>query len=496
MTELVLACDCGTTALKALLVDTDGHIRSEAHEQYPLLQPHLGWAEQRPEDLWDAVARASRRAVAAADVDPAAVVAVVIVASWKGIVPITTSEGALGPALLWLDARAGQHAARLNERLGAFVATGQEYWPRLMWLKEHQPDVWDRAEYLVGLNTYLKWRATGVVCTEPSDDFVHSPDPDTQGWYDAVLDAADLDRDRAKFAVSLSSTAEIGTLTPAASAAMGLTTATRVFNGFGDLPAITVGSGRAEVGDTHLYFGTSSWFVEMLRTRRGSDAPLHFTLGEQREGGTHALQSGCLAYEWAVTRLYPEEADRLGPAVHDLVAGEVDDVPPGSLDLLATHWLHGELPPLSKNAKGLFLNLTPQHDRRHMVRAMMESICYAHRLHVEDHSARTGLDLEAVLAVGGGAVSDVWMQILADVLQRTVEVPTRPQHTGAMGAYYCALVGLGHLDGYAAVRERVVVERRLHPNPDRAETYDRLYAIHQQLYPALRPLFDQLNGEP
>ncbi|WP_374999949.1 FGGY-family carbohydrate kinase [Aeromicrobium sp. CTD01-1L150] len=492
--DLVLAVDCGTTSLKALLIDQHRRVLAEANESYPLTQTDAGGAEQAPEDLWAAVARASRAVVAAGAVDPSEVTALVPVASWKGIIPLSRREGALCPAMLWLDARAQSQAARLNEEAGELVGTGQEYWPRLMWLKENEPDVWRRADHVVGLNTYLKWRATGVVCTEPSDDFVHSPDEATSARYAAILSAAGLDADLEKFAPARPSTAEVGFLTKESAADLGLTTATRVFNGFGDLPAITVGTGRAESGDTHLYFGTSSWFVEIVESREGSPAPLHFTLGPGREGATYALQSGCLAYDWSIETLYPAEKRELGAQVHDLVSEQVAQIPAGSGNLLATHWLNGELPPLSKSAKGLFLNLTPQHDRRHMVRAMMESICFAHRSSVEQFVSRTGDELPVVLAAGGGALNAVWMQILADVLQRTVEVPEHPGTLGAWGAYCSALVGLGHVENTSEIPEQRIIGRRFDPNPGNAATYDRLYAAHQQLHPALAGVFDQLNG--
>lgn len=494
--DVILALDCGTTSLKALLVDGERQLLAEASETYPLTQTEAGWAEQEPADLWGAVVRAARDVLDRAGVAPADVTALITVASWKGVIPLSRQSGALRPAMLWLDARAVTQAARLNEAMGEFVGTGQEYWPRVMWLKEHEPDLWREADHIVGLNTYLKWRATGQVCTEPSDDFVRSPDPATAARYDSILAAAGLDDDLEKFAPARPSTAEVGMLTSLAATQLGLTTSTRVFNGFGDLPAITVGTGRAEVGATHLYFGTSSWFVEVRENREGSAAPLHFSLGPGREGATHALQSGCSAYDWSIETLYPAEKSRLGARVHDLVSSQVDQVPAGAGDLLATHWLNGELPPLSKNAKGLFLNLTPQHDRRHMVRAMMESICFAHRASVEQHELRSGAQLPDVLAAGGGALNAVWMQILADVLQRPIEVPENPGTLGAWGAYGCALVGLGRLEDYSAVRDQVVIGARYEPNVAHAETYDRLYAVHRQLYPALAGVFDQLAARP
>ncbi len=138
---------------------------------------------------------------------------------------------------------------------------------------------------------------------------------------------------------------------------------------------------------------------------------------------------------------------------------DIAGIPAGSDNLIATHWLNGELPPLSKNAKSVFFNVTSNHDRRHLVHAVMESICYTHRRYLEHYEKAAGKKLHSIRVVGGGAVSDLWMQMLSDVLQITVEVPESPRYTGAMGTYYCAMVGLGYIKDYNAVYDTVKIQR-------------------------------------
>lgn len=496
MSKLVLACDCGTTSLKAILADENGTILAEAGESYALAQPAPGRAEQSPTEIWEAITRAARTVVGQAGADPADVAGLVIAATWKAIVPLDDDGAPLTDAMIWLDSRATEQAQRLNEAMGSFVGTGQEYWPRLMWLKENEPEVWARARHVVGLNTYFKYRATGTLVTEPSDDFLSAPDGGTRERYERIVGAAGLADDVGKFPPCRPSSAEVGTLTEAAAAELRLTTATRVFNGFGDLPAITVGTGSARADGVHIYLGSSSWLVRTVEADGSAgSAPLRFTMGADFHGETYPLQTGCLAYDWAVEQLYRAEKEQLGPGVNELVNREVAEIEAGSENLLATHWLSGELPPLGKNAKGLFLNLTGRHDRRHMVRAVMESICYTHRMNYEQYRAAGGKQLSSIRVVGGGATSDVWMQMLADVLQVTVEVPEGPTHTGAMGAYYCGMVGLGRLPNYAAVADAVRIERRFEPDPAAGVVYDRLFSVYTKLYPALREVFTDLNGD-
>ncbi|HEU5037295.1 MAG TPA: FGGY family carbohydrate kinase [Nocardioides sp.] len=485
--------DFGTTSLKAAVVGAGGHIVAESTVTYPVSQPHAGWAEQDPARLWEAAGEAGRTAMARAGLDAVAVRSVVMVAPWKAIIPVSADGAVLTEAIIWMDGRANDQARRLNERLGEFVGTGQEYWPRLMWLRENLPEVWDRSAWLMGMSTYLKWRATGTVTTDPSDDFVHGTAASDERLA-RILAAAGLDDSLAKFPPPHPATDVVGRLTDRAAAELGLAPGTPVLGGFGDLPAITVGSGPVGVGATHLYFGTSSWLVALTEPGKTLGAPLTFTLDDHFDAAVYPLQTGCLAYDWVVEQLYRAEKAALGDAIHDLVAAEVEQVAPGADDLLATHWLNGELPPLAKAARGVFLNLSTVHDRRHMVRAMMESICYSHRRSLDALEAADGAHLLEVRVVGGGALSSVWMQMLADILGRRVVVPRNPRHVGVLGAYYCSVVGLGAAPALTAVPRGATDDTTFEPRPEHRAVHDRLYGAYLQIHPALSGLFEELNA--
>ncbi|TPW91148.1 carbohydrate kinase, partial [Schumannella luteola] len=310
----------------------------------------------------------------------------------------------------------------------------------------------------------------------------------------AILAAADLDDDLGRFPAAVASTDIVGRLTLPAATELGLAPGTPVLGGFGDLSAITVGAAPVVDGAAHLYFGTSSWFAALLRPGETVEAPLTFQLAADREAVLFPLQTGCLAYDWIVEQVYGAEKAHLHEAIQELVNEQVAEIPPGSDDLLATHWLTGELPPLSKNAKGVFLNLTTRHDRRHMVRAVMESLCYSHRSSLERFEQQTGRRLDAVRVVGGGASSRVWMQMLADVLGRVVEVPERPRYTGVIGAQFCSVVALGEAADLSSVDRTEQSVTRFDPDPAAHEIYTRLHRIYTGIHPALADLFTELNG--
>ena len=231
-----------------------------------------------------------------------------------------------------------------------------------------------------------------------------------------------------------------------------------------------------------------------METRREDYAPQYFTFSQEFEGALFALQTGCYAYDWAISQFYHEERNILGSDIFEFVDRQLADIPAGSGNLVATHWLTGELPPLAKNAKALFLNITSAHDRRHMVHAVMESICYTHRSYLQTYEEKTGRKLTCIRVVGGGAGSSMWMQMLADVLQIKVEVPESPRCTGAIGAYYCAMVGLGLLENYDAIYDKVRIGQTFIPKKENAEIYEKLYNVYRKLFPVLKDLYSEMYG--
>lgn len=493
--EYILAYDFGTTAVKAVLVDLDGHVLCDSTKDYPLIQLHPGWAEQEPEVLWQAVCTSTKGVMEKSGISVNSIKGIVFAAPWKNIIPIDKDGNVLRNSIIWMDGRANEQASRLNDKAGFFVGTGQEYWPRLMWVKENEPEIWEKAEVIMGINTFLKWKATGVIATDPSDDFFHAFNPNIQEYFDKVIAAAGLVEDLNKFPKVKLSTEKVGETTKKAAEELGLRPGIPVFGGFGDLSAITVGSGCCRTGDVHIYFGTSSWLLGLIPERMPDFAPQYSIFDPNHDCAMFGLQTGCFAFDWALSQFYHVEREILQGEIFKFVDKQVNSIKAGSMNMIATHWLNGELPPLAaKNAKAVFFNITSNHDRRHIIRAIMEGICYTHRRYKEKYESFTGKKLDSIRVVGGGATSDVWMQILADVLQIPVNVPENPRHTGAMGAYYCAMIGLGHLENYNAIYDSVKISKVFNPNKENADIYNKLYNIYLKLYPSLSDLYDEING--
>ena len=485
----ILAFDVGTTAIKAVLVDRASRECYQEKVDCALYRPSPAEAEQDARELWLCLCDASRKVIDTSELRADKIDAVVISAPWKHVIPLDSRFRPLRRSIIWMDARSVMQAERLNEMMGEYICSAQDYWPRLMWLKENEPLIWHEAAHIVGLNTYFKYCATGELYTEPSDDFIHSPNKSLQEHYTKVLKATGLYEDLDKFPPCKQCSELVGYVTKNASLEMRVPEGTPVFGGFGDLAAIPFGCGCTKPGDAHIYLGTSGWLSEIFEERMPGTGNLFFTQDVGLEGALCSLQTVGKAYEWAIDTFYPGKRVAMGDWVYPLVNEEISRIPAGCDKLIATHWLNGEIAPLAKNAKALFFNVDEHHDRRYFVRAILESVCYTLRRGFEDYRLRHP-EADFIRVAGGGALNSCWMQILADVLGVRVEIPENPRFIGTMGSYYCAEVGLGGISEYP---RDVRIETSYYPNPDNKAVYDKMYRIYCGLYPALKSAYDEIN---
>jgi len=205
------------------------------------------------------------------------------------------------------------------------------------------------------------------------------------------------------------------------------------------------------------------------------------------------MQSACMAQNWAVEQFYHAEKERLKDDIFSYIDKDIADVPPGCMNMIATPWLHGELPPLSNEARMVFFNINNLHDRRHMISAVREGICFSLRWKMEMYKAQTGKALDSIRVVGGAAASGRWMQTLSNILRIPVIIPANARHAGAIGTAYCAIVGLGVCKNFDEADGLIKKENEFYPDTDCAGRYDTLYGVFKDLYPSTKQMFATLN---
>ena len=498
--KYIIAHDVGTSRSKAVLVDAEGRIHGSCAESFRVNHPHPDWAEQEPQDWWNAVTRSTRLLLEQTGISPSDVLCLTFATQMLGIVAMDAAGAPLRPAIIWLDNRAGRQAERMmrrfiSARVFALIAgtplCGKDGMPKLLWLKEEEPDIYRRMHHFLDVAGYLIYRSTGTAVMELSGASVFGLDLKQKTWLNGIFRYIGLDP--AKFPPLVRSTDQVGVLSSEAAAEYGLLQGTPVIAGAGDAAAAAVGSGAVGEGDGHVYLGTSGW-VGVVTERRPRGRCGAATIQSADPGKTFLYaetETAGACLQWMADQLYESEDSANVFAVMD---DQVTRIPPGAGSLIFTPWMFGERAPIADcNVRASFLNLSAEHTRENMLRAVYEGVAYNIRWIVEIFEKPYRFPLPRLRVIGGGAKSAPWMHILADVTHRTVETVRDPQEGGAVGAALIAAVGLGIYPDFEALRRVVGVDQVFEPQAQNRAVYDSLYQTYRDAYTSLRGFYKRLN---
>jgi xylulokinase len=509
MTDLLIGHDVGTGCSKSVLVDVQGNIIAAAFEPYGVSYPKPNWAEQDPQDWWRAVTQGTRRLLEESGADPAQVKGIGFAGQMIGVVPVDASGALLSPAIIWLDSRAERQAERLIRRLGGrrvfsmiagALPSGKDVVCKLAWLKENEPELFAATGAFLDTTGYLVMRATGEFSMDHTGaggtGLLNNKNRQWSGML-ARLVGAPL----GKMPPIRRSIDVVGGLTSEAAGEMGLTVNTPVIAGMADIPAAATGSGALEDGDAHIYLGTSSWLCLSLSRPKNlpkngivsvasPDPEMFIMLGESETAGM------CLKW-FAENLATTSEWERAGGdemAIFSVLDGLAGEVEPGAGRLLFTPWMFGERSPVTDSTlRASFINLSLEHRREHMLRAVYEGVAYNLRW-MMDEVEKAGLPVRSVRAIGGGARSDTWMRIMADATGRRIEALANPQEAGAVGCALAVAVGLGIFGDYKQIKKVLKVRASFEPDRASADQYDSLYTSFRDLFPPLSKACRRLNS--
>ena len=499
----VLAYDIGTTGVKTCLFGIGERITllSSAQEGYKLYLLPGGGAEQEPDAWWGAMCRTTRALFTKTDVAPQAVAGLSFCSQTQGLVLVDRAGKPVRRAMSYMDQRAG---AELKKGL----AHGPQVW-KYKWVQAHEPENFLRADKWLDVKDYLLLRCTGrAVMTEDSAYAALLYDTRKGAWSGELCRIFGVDM--AHLPPIIQASSQVGGLTGQAAAELGLTPGTPVFGGGGDASLIGVGAGATAVGSTHIYCGTSGWVSTVTdRQRVDVSAMIAAIVGAQRGRYNYfaEMETAGKCLEWVKDHLaldeigvYLEKKDITGgqeavyASLYDYLTETVEQVPPGAGGVLFTPWLHGNRCPFEDPAAaGMFFNIRLDTGKTELIRAVLEGVCYHLRWMLECQARKLPVS-DPVRFVGGGALSPVTAQILADVTGRAVQVTASPQNAGSVGAAAVAGVGLGIVRDLDAAAGLIPVERTHTPRPANRAAYDQNYQVFQKLYPSNRALFRALNG--
>jgi xylulokinase len=493
----VVGLDIGTTGCKAIVFGDEWEILGQGKREYPILTPKAQWAEQDVELVWNLALDSLVEAVSQSKADPTCAMALSV--QGEAVIPVNKEGLPLRNAILGMDTRTTKENAWLAETFGAeelFSRTGMPMHTmntltKLLWLKKHKPTIWKSSRQFLLYEDYFLRRLTGAAaishCLASRTQMY-----DLQGgcWASDILEKCGIDAGRLAELAPAEGGA-VGSLKKDIAARIGIDGDVLVVSGGHDQACAALGSGVIEPGEGMNSTGTAE-VVEVAMSspvlseslRRGNISVYRHVVDGLYLSMT-LNHSGGLLLRWFRDTLGADkllEAESSGSDAYDLLLAGAKPGPTGLMVL--PHFTGSGTPTLDTTSRGAFLGMTFATTQADMAKAILEGLTFELRVNL-DLLRESGVKIEELRAVGGGARSDVWLQLKADICETPLSVP-RVTEAACLGAAILASVGAGGYDSIsAAVRDAVKISRTITPCGKRAEAYKRRYELYRQLYPGL-----------
>ncbi|MEF9922477.1 MAG: FGGY-family carbohydrate kinase [Anaerovoracaceae bacterium] len=504
MGTYILSHDIGTSSDKAVLVNFEGDVIATSTAPYPTYYPNPAWVEQDPEDYWKAVAVTSQNIVKENNIDPDDIKGIVFSTQAQGIIPVDQQGDVLYNNITWVDGRAQQQAENIMKKLGGkkiftMIAgtpiMGKDCIAKIVWLKEERPEIYKNTHLILDVNGYLKYKCTGKMVAELSGASSYGFDLKKKTWM-SVMKMTGVDME--KLPPLVCSTDLVGGLTEKAAKEMGLSVGTPVFGGCDDVQAAAVGSGMCGDGDVHIYLGTSAWVAATSKTAdkfkhgaaaiQSADKEMNLIAGITESAGANI--------GWLCDQFFASEKEEYGDKIFEYMDKVVQQIPPGSDHLICTPWMLGERCPVSSTTtRATLFNINMGHTREHLMRSVYEGIGYNLRWILENYCQDYGFGCDNFRIIGGGALDDAWMQIIADITGKNFSIVKDPRNAGAVGAAVVALIGLGQIESFQHAKDFVKIIKKYTPNKANKEIYDNAFLRYKEIYKSLEKAYECANGD-
>jgi xylulokinase len=529
-TTYVITYDVGTTGNKTCIyrIGKTIEIIDSYLGEYPLFITKDGGAEQKADDWWNAICDGTHKVLNSTGIAPQDIQGISFCCQMQGTVMVDKTGKALRNPMGYMDSRAirqkekafhkgilrieGINALKLLKWLritGGCPATAKDPVWKYLWIKEMEPDVFHATDKWLDVKDYLLLRSTGNACmTQDSAHvtFLYDTRPGHLGWNTELCDSLGVDMDHLPPVIH--STDRVGGLTAQAASELGLAEGTPVFGGGGDSTLTAIGAGCLKLNEMHIYIGTSGWVSAFVDKRMvdvnnfiasiiGAVPGYYNYIAEQETSGA------CL--KWVRDHLALDEIGVYLDAQHicehsseykslfDYMGMVVNQVEPGSGGVIFTPWFQGNRSPREDPyARAMFFNLGLSTGKRKLIRAVLEGVAYHKRWLIEAVERKVPHQ-DYIRFVGGGAKSEIWCQIMADVTGRTIEIIEEPQNAGTLGAAIITAIGLKKLSSFEAAKPMIPVREKYSPRGIYRDVYDRQFEVFKRLYANNKKDFHVLN---
>ncbi|MFW6180489.1 MAG: xylulokinase [Spirochaetota bacterium] len=505
--DILMGIDIGTTGCKTVLVDGSGAVLASALEEYPFYSPRHGWAEQEPSDWWDAVVRTIRHLVSSQRQLIADLRGIGLSGQMHGLVALDEHGGVLRPAILWNDQRTGKQCDQVYEAVGGIPGllsyTNNRMLPgytggKILWVREQEPEVYGRMRRFLNPKDYIRFRLTGEYATEVSDaSGTGLFDVRSRTWSEPLFEKLTIPLE---WAPECRESIEVsGTVSAEATRCTGLPEGLPVVGGGGDSVIQTLGTGVVRPDVLMTTIGTAGIVSTALEEFTPNPDGMLQVFCNVIPSTWHAMGVTLAAggsMRWAREALGHAEgevAGLCGEDVYGLISREAAQSPPGANGLIFLPYLQGErCPHTDPDARGVFVGLSHGTRKSDIFRSVMEGVMFSFR-DVASIFSGLGMDFEHIATSGGGAQSDLWRQIHADIFKKRVVTLSGSREGAAYGAVMVAGVGLGIWDGFEHVCALLNTETANEPDSEHYALYDHYFSIYQSLYGLLAESFKKIN---
>ncbi|MFW6022548.1 MAG: xylulokinase [Bacillota bacterium] len=495
----LLGLDIGTSGVKGLLLSVEGDIKITRTENYPLSTPQSGWAEQNPEDWWEATQECIKSIIADSGVKASEISGISFSGQMHSSVFLDENMEVIRPAILWSDTRTTKQCEEIYDKSGG-LENLIEYVsnpalegftaPKILWLRENEPENFSKVKMVLLPKDYIRYKLTGEIHMDVSDGAgTLMMDVEEKEWSEELLDKLELSSDILPPLVD--SITITGKITGDVADQTGLEKGTPVVAGGADNSCGAIGSGIIKEGRVMVSIGTSGVVVAFSRKPAADSKGRLHLFNHSRPDSWYmmgVMLSAGMSFSWMKESLFDGKLD------YDKLNELAEEVEAGSEGLIFLPYLYGERTPhADANARGVFFGISGKHQQKHFVRSVMEGVAYGLKDSLELIKEQ-GVKIDQIRAIGGGAKSAVWQQILADIFGQDISL-LNVEEGPAFGAALIAGVGVGQYDSFEEAEEGIIkVVKTISPDKENMKKYNDYYPVFKNIYSSLKNDFEKLEN--
>ncbi|MBS3766968.1 MAG: xylulokinase [Candidatus Cloacimonetes bacterium] len=494
----LLGLDVGTSGVKALLLSEEGKLIKTCNESYPLSTPSSGWAEQNPADWWEAVVKVINKIIKESNIRSENIAGISLSGQMHSSVFLDDEMEVIRPAILWSDTRTAKQCKDIQNKTGGLKKLIKKVSnpalegftaPKILWLKENEPDNYQKVNYVLMPKDFIRFKLTGEINTEVSDAagtllfYVKE-----KKWSEDIIEMLGLNGNILPPVIeSIDIGGKINEITARKTP---LKRDTPVIAGGADNACGAVGSGIIKEGRVMVSIGSSGVVLAQTNQPTADKKGRIHLFNHSKPDSWYmmgVMLSAGLSFNWLKNSLFDDHLD------YEKLNKKADDVEAGSEGLIFLPYLYGERTPHGDaDARGVFFGISGRHTQGHFIRSVMEGVTFG----LKDSFRlikKQNVKIKEIRAIGGGAKSKVWQQILADILGHPINL-LNVEEGPAYGAAIIAGVGVGVFKSFEEVSDSIIkVSEQIKPNKENVKRYKKYYEIYRELYPSLKKEYKKLS---